>query len=114
MVARTAVVAGTATAVNRGMTNKANANAEQQQQAAAYQQQAAADQQQAEVNAAVAAALAAQQAQQAPAAQVTAAPVAPAGDGDVIAQLEKLAALLTAGVLTQEEFTAAKAKVLAA
>jgi hypothetical protein len=113
LAARTAVVAGTATAVNSGMNNKSNAKADQQQQAAAYRSQQEAEQQQTAVNAAVASALAAQQAQQASAAQVAAAPAAAAGGGDVISQLEKLAALQAAGVLTPAEFAEAKAKVLA-
>lgn len=40
-----------------------------------------------------------------------AAPAAPAAD-DLTAQLEKLASLKTAGVISEEEFTAAKAKLL--
>ena len=40
-MARTAVVAGTATAVSGGMTRRANQRAMEEQQAAAYQQQAA-------------------------------------------------------------------------
>jgi hypothetical protein len=51
--------------------------------------------------------LAAQQA--APAAP----PAAPAAGGDdTIAQLQKLAELKTAGILTEEEFAAQKAKIL--
>ncbi len=41
-MARTAVVAGTATAVSGGMTRRANQRAIEEQQAAAYQQQQAA------------------------------------------------------------------------
>jgi hypothetical protein len=55
----------------------------------------------------------AQQAQQAiQAQQVPAAALAP-GTADVTAKLKELADLKTAGVLTDEEFAAAKAKVLA-
>ena len=51
-------------------------------------------------------------AQQAAAQQAAAQPpAAPAGD-DITAQLEKLASLHTAGVLSDEEFAAAKAKLL--
>lgn len=51
-------------------------------------------------------------AQQAAAQQAAAAPAAaPAGD-DITAQLEKLASLHTSGVLSDEEFAAAKAKLL--
>ena len=78
MAARTAVVAGTATAVSGRV---------QRRQAARY------DQQDAE-----------QAAQQAPPPQ--------AAEEDETAQLQNLAALHTQGVLTDEEFAAAKAKVL--
>ncbi len=78
MAARTAVVAGTATAVSGRV---------QRRQAAKY------DQQDAE-----------QDAQQAPPPQ--------AAEEDETAQLQNLAALHTQGVLTDEEFAAAKAKIL--
>lgn len=52
---------------------------------------------------------AAQQAQQQEA--VAPAPAAPAGD-DMVAQLEKLASLKASGILSEEEFTAAKAKLI--
>jgi membrane protease subunit (stomatin/prohibitin family) len=79
MAARTAVVAGTATAVSGRV---------QRRQAARYDQQ---DQQQ----------YAAEQQQQ-----------APPPEDDATAQLQKLAALHTQGVLTDEEFAASKAKIL--
>ena len=82
MAARTAVVAGTATAVHGRV---------QRRQAAKYDQQ---DQQQY--------AQEPQDAQQAP----------PAPEDDATAQLQNLAALHTQGVLTDEEFAAAKAKIL--
>ena len=42
-------------------------------------------------------------------------PAPPAASGDdLIAQLEKLGGLKASGVLTEEEFTAAKAKLIAA
>jgi membrane protease subunit (stomatin/prohibitin family) len=53
-----------------------------------------------------------QAAQQAVAAQQAQAP-APAPAVDVVAELQKLAALKDAGILTDEEFAAAKAKLLA-
>ena len=90
-MARTAVAAGTWTAVsNRVSRRQANRWAEQDQQQ--YQQQY---QQQ-------------QYYQQA-------AP-APAGDatGDRIARLKELGELKTSGVLTEQEFEAEKAKILAA
>lgn len=107
VAARTAVVAGTATAVSRGVSNKANqkeqAAAAQQQQEQQTQQQLAEQQQQIEQL---------QQAQQAPA--QPAAPAAPAADGDtdLVAELQKLATLHTSGLLTDEEFAAAKAKLI--
>ena len=80
-VARTAVIAGTATTVsNRVSRRQANKWAEQDQQ---------------------------QYAEQAPAP----APAAPAADP--IAQLKELAELKDQGVLTEEEFAAQKAKLLA-
>ena len=81
MAARTAVVAGTATAVHGRV---------QRRQAAKWDQQ---DQQQY--------AQEPQYAQQAPEAE-----------DDATAQLQNLAALHTQGVLTDEEFAAAKAKIL--
>jgi hypothetical protein len=97
--ARTAVVAGTATAVVGGMSkhqaNKAAASADAQAQAAADQQ--------AQINAAAQQAVAEQTAAQQAA--------APAGD-PTIAELERLASLKQQGILTDEEFAAAKARVL--
>jgi len=99
-MARTAVIAGTATAVSGSVRNKQAAAAppSAEDQAAAAQQ--AADAQ-------------AYQQQQA-AAGPPAAPAAPApsaGD-DIITQLERLGALHSQGVLTDDEFGAAKAKLL--
>jgi hypothetical protein len=96
-VARTAVVAGTASAVagrvNRHQQNKWAAQDQQQynEQQDAYQQQAP------------------QQAV-APAAPV-AAPAAGSTD-DTLEQLQKLGQLKEAGVLTDAEFAAEKAKIL--
>jgi len=91
MAAGTAVIAGTAGAVRHHQEQKyANQAAEQQ-----AEQQAIYDQ-------GVAAAQAAQQA---------APPPAPAGV-DLTAELQKLASLKQAGILTDEEFAAAKAKLL--
>jgi hypothetical protein len=80
MAARTAVVAGTATAVSGRV---------QRRQAAKYDEQDAQ-----------------QYAQQAPP------PPAAAPEDDTNAQLQNLAQLHTQGVLTDEEFAAAKAKIL--
>jgi membrane protease subunit (stomatin/prohibitin family) len=85
MAARTAVVAGTATAVSGRVARRQNARWEQQDQAA-YDQQMAQEQ--------------AYQAQQAPPAD------------DKTAELRNLSELHTQGVLTDEEFAAAKAKLL--
>ncbi len=108
-MARTAVVAGTATAVVGHSQNKQAAK--QQSAAEAQAAQQAAFDSQAQV-ADMQAQLDAMQAQQA-APQAAAAPAAaPAGD-DLMTQLTKLADLKAAGVLSEEEFAAAKAKLLA-
>lgn len=104
MAARTAVVAGTATAVSgsvaRHQQNKANEQYEQQ----AYEAQ----QQQAAMDAAAAQAVANAQAAAPPAA-----PAAPAGGGDdMMAKIQQLATLHSQGILSDEEFAAAKAKLL--
>jgi len=96
---RTAVIAGTATAVSGNVQRRQMGKAQQQQAAAAAQQQQAAAAQQAAVDAAVAQQLAAQQA------------AAPAAD-DVAAQIAKLGDLVSQGLLSPEEFAAAKAKLL--
>ena len=80
MAARTAVVAGTATAVSGRVARRQNARWAEQDQAAYDQQQAAA-------------------------------PSAPA-ENDSTAELQNLANLHAQGVLTDEEFAAAKAKIL--
>jgi transcription initiation factor TFIID subunit TAF12 len=104
MAARTAVVAGTATAVSGAVSGKQQAAAQQQAEA----QQAEAQQQQAAMQQAAADAVAAQQA-----AAPAAAPAASgAGSSDVIAQLQQLADLKAQGVLSDEEFANAKAKLL--
>lgn len=105
-MARTAVVAGTASAVVNNSQQKAASQANAQAQAAAYQDM----QQQATIDAAVAQAVAAQ----APAAPApAAAPIADAGGPSLMDQLKELAALKDAGILDDAEFSAAKAKLLA-
>ena len=91
-VARTAVIAGTATAVSnnvsRRQAGRQQAGAEEQQAAydqGAYDQQQAANAQQ----------------------QAAAAP-----EVDVVAQLRELAQLRDDGILTEEEFSAQKARLL--
>ena len=97
--ARTAVVAGTATAVVGGVSRHQQEKAQQAAQAQAYEQQ----QQD----------LAMQQAaQQAAAQQAAAAPAPPAAD--TIALLQQLAQLKEQGILTEAEFEAQKAKILGA
>lgn len=105
-MATTAVIAGTATAVHGGMTDrregkKEDAANEEYQQQAAYESQVQMAQMQAEMDAL--------KAQQAPA--PAAAPAA--GGTDIMGEIQKLADMKNAGVLTEEEFTAAKAKLLA-
>jgi hypothetical protein len=88
-VARTAVVAGTATAVSnrvsRRQANRWSAQEEQQYQAQQYQQQ-----------------------QYAPPPPPAAAPAT-----DTVTQLKELADLKSQGILTDAEFEAQKAKILA-
>jgi hypothetical protein len=84
-VARTAVIAGTATAVSGGVSRRQEARSEQQQAA------------------------------QAPPPPEAAAPAPPPSAGptpDDIEQLKQLAALKDQGILTEEEFAAQKAKIL--
>jgi hypothetical protein len=101
-IARTAVVAGTATAVsNRVSRRQANRWAEKDQQQAdaqADEQQQAYEQQQPP-----------QQAYAPPPPPPE--PAAPA-QADVLGQLQQLGELKAAGVLTEEEFAAQKAKIL--
>ena len=98
MAARTAVVAGTATAVSGSVQRHQQEKAQGQYE----QQQYEAQQQQAQMNAA---------AQQA-VAQQPAAPPAAAGGVDIVAELQKLAGLHQQGILSDDEFAAAKAKLL--
>jgi hypothetical protein len=107
MAARTAVVAGTATAVSGAVAGHQQKKANE-----AYEQQAYdAQQQQAAMDAAAAQAVANAQAAQAAAAPP--APAAPAGGGnDLMSQLNQLGALHAQGILSDEEFAAAKAKLL--
>ena len=100
-MARTAVVAGTATAVSGGMVRHAQKKEMAQQQDEYYQQQMM----QQQIDQAAAAAVAAQQ----PAA---AAPAAAPGEDPMITKLKELAQLNQAGILSDEEFAAAKAKLL--
>lgn len=87
-VARTAVIAGTATATSNAVSRRQMARSQQQADAQAYEQQQYA-------------------AQQAP-------PAPPPASGDVGLgdQLTKLAELHQQGILSDEEFTAAKQRLL--
>jgi outer membrane protein OmpA-like peptidoglycan-associated protein len=90
--ARTAVVAGTATAVVGGVSHRQQEKAQQAADAQAYQQ------------------MQQQQAMEAAAQQAAAPAAAPAPDP--IAELERLAQLKQQGILTDEEFAAKKAQIL--
>lgn len=96
-MARTAVVAGTATAVSnrvsRRQANRWAAKEQQQYEHEAYQQQMAAPPPQA--------------------APPPPPPAPSAGQADVLSQLQQLGELKAAGVLTEEEFAAQKARILA-
>ena len=96
--ARTAVVAGTATAVVGGVSRHQQGKAEQAAQAQANQ-----DEQQAAATQAAA--------QQAVAEQAAAAPPPPPAP-DPVAEIQRLADMKAQGILTDEEFAAAKAKLL--
>jgi hypothetical protein len=103
-MARTAVIAGTATAVSGAVHSSQQQKAQQK----ATAQQAAIDQ-------AAAQQLAAQQAAAAQAAAAQAAAPPPASGGltdDKIVQLQKLAELQQSGILTEAEFAELKAKIL--
>ena len=84
-MARTAVVAGTATAVSNRVSRRQAGRWQQQADAQAYQEQ-----------------------------QYAPPPAAPAAgiEDDVVEQLQKLAGLRDQGILTEEEFAAQKAKLL--
>lgn len=84
LAARTAVVTGTANAMqNRAMQNRQEAQLAQQAAAAPLSSQGASEP-----------------------------PAPPAAGADLVAELSKLGELRTAGVLTDEEFAAAKARLL--
>jgi len=120
MMARTAVVAGTATAVSGRVARRQQNKYQQNEDAQAYQeqeQQAAPAQQQAPP----------QQYQQAPPQyqqpppqyaqpqyqQPPPAPAAPAaGSKDLVGEIQRLADLKEQGILSDAEFTAAKSKLL--
>lgn len=98
-MARTAVVAGTATAVSNRVSRRQvrRWSDKEQQQAPPQQQQAPAYQQPAPVY-------------QQPAPPVAAAPLS---QDEILAQLKQLGELKASGVLTEEEFATQKARILA-
>jgi len=112
-MARTAVVAGTATAVAGGVSRHAAQNAAQEQQAAAYQQQQEAAKQQAMADQAASQA-AAQTAAQFQTTQAAAQPVAApeASPDDRMDKIKELGEMKSQGLLTEEEFAAEKARIL--
>lgn len=101
LAARTAVVAGTATAVGGAMSRHQQQRAQDQYE----QEQYEAAQQQAQVDAAARNAASPYGGAAAPA------PGASAAD-DMIAKLQQLASLKDSGVLSEAEFAAAKQKLL--
>ncbi|GAA2481342.1 SHOCT domain-containing protein [Terrabacter carboxydivorans] len=116
LAARTAVVAGTANAVSGKMQQGQQVKAQQAADAEAYRQQQEAAAQAAATQAAVAQALAAQAPPPPPPPPPAPAPAAaPAAMGadDMIAALERLAALHAQGILTDEELAQQKARILA-
>jgi Short C-terminal domain len=86
-MARTAVVAGTATAVSGGVARRQQAKAQQSADAQAWEQQ-----------------------QAAPPPPMAPPPAAP--PADLVTQLRELAELKDQGILTQQEFDAQKARLL--
>lgn len=102
-MARTAVIAGTATAVSENVASRGAAKGRQQAEVAALQEQQRAAAQQGAIDQAVAERLAAQRQTQ---------PHTPPTGEDFLARLQKLAELRQQGLLSDEEFTAAKAKLL--
>ena len=99
-MARTAVIAGTATAVSNKVTERQYNKATQKQQEQMADQAAFSNQQE------IAQMEAQMQAMQAQQAQAAASPP------DLTAKLQQLAELKASGVLSDDEFAAAKAKLL--
>ena len=114
-MARTAVVAGTATAVAGSVHGHQQKKAQEAYTEDAAQQAAFDSQQQIAEMQAQMNAMQAQQAAAPPPPPPAPAPVAaaPAAAPDLMTELSKLADLKAAGILTEAEFSAAKAKLLA-
>jgi hypothetical protein len=101
VMARTAVVAGTATAVSGRVARRQQGKLQEEQ--AAQQGQDQLEDVQSQLNE-----LQAQQAQ----AAVAGTPAPATAGSDIVAQLNQLSSLKAAGVLNDQEFEAAKAKLL--
>jgi hypothetical protein len=95
-MARTAVVAGTATAVSNRVSRRQANRWSQQSEAEMYEQQQYAQPQQ----------------QYAPPPPPAPAPAAAPAPKDTVTQLKELAELKAQGILTEDEFNAQKAKIL--
>jgi len=103
MMARTAVVAGTATAVSNRVSRRQVGRWNQKAEAQAYEQQ----QQEPEPEPQPA------QQQYAPAPPAPAPPAAaPAASTNLVDELQRLSTLKDQGILSEDEFTAAKSKLL--
>lgn len=100
-MARTAVIAGTASATAGAVQHRANARAQAQAEDLQEQQQIAEMQQQ----------LAGMQAQSTANAMQPPTP-APSAGGNMVQQLQQLTDMKSQGLLSDEEFNAAKAKLL--
>jgi Short C-terminal domain len=112
-MARTAVIAGTATAVSGAVVGHQQNKQMEKQAEIEAQYQAQADSSQVQQMQAQLDAMQAQQAQAAIAPAPAPAPApAAAGGSDLLAQLTQLQGLKDAGVLNDAEFAAAKAKLL--
>jgi hypothetical protein len=94
-MARTAVIAGTATATSNAVSRRQQSRAQQQADAAAYQEQQYAP-----------------PPQQQYAAPPPAAAAPAAGGDDLVAKIQELAQLHQQGILSDDEFAAAKQKLL--
>jgi len=119
MMARTAVVAGTATAVSGRVSRRQQARYQQKADAQAYQEQQAAPAEQAppEYQQPQYQQPQYQQPQYQQPAQYQQPPQysdapPPAGQQDLVAEIKKLAAMKDQGILSEEEFAAAKSKLL--
>ena len=114
-MARTAVIAGTATAVSNNVSRRQAARWQGQQQAAAPPPEQYPPQQYAQQQSAPPPGYASEPAppqQYAAPPGYASEPSAAPAEGDVAAQLDRLAAMRQSGALTDAEFAAAKAKLL--